>query len=60
MTTSRCGSFRIEQEIRKADGTLAAEISNVGGLLDLSDRRLMPNPAQVWRSAATAHQLLGL
>jgi hypothetical protein len=26
-------SFRIEQEIRLSDGTLAAEIANVGGLL---------------------------
>jgi acyl-CoA thioester hydrolase len=53
-------SFRIEQEIRKADGTLAAEITNVGGLLDLNDRRLISDPAQVWRSVATSPGLLGL
>jgi len=53
-------TFRIEQEIRLADGTLAAEISNVGGVLDLKDRRLVPDPGQVWRSVATAPQFLGL
>jgi acyl-CoA thioester hydrolase len=53
-------SFRIEQEIRLPDGTLAAEITNVGGLLDLKDRRLVPDPGQVWRSVATAPQLLSL
>lgn len=53
-------SFRIEQEIRKADGTLAAQITSVGGLLDLKDRRLIPDPARAWRSAATAPRLLGL
>lgn len=53
-------SFRIEQEVRLPDGTLAAEITNVGGLLDLKDRRLVPDPGQVWRSAATAPQFLSL
>jgi len=42
------------------DGTLAAEISNVGGLLTLSDRRLVPRPGDVWRSAARAPEFLGL
>ena len=53
-------SFRIEQDIRLLDGTLAAEIANVGGLLDLKDRRLVRDPGQVWRSVATVPQLLGL
>ena len=53
-------SFRIDQEIRLPDGTLAAEITNVGGLLDLKDRRLVRDPAQVWRSVATAPQFLSL
>ena len=39
-------SFRIEQEIRLPDGTLAADISNVGGLLDLKGRRLISDPGQ--------------
>ena len=53
-------TFRIEQEIRTADGPLAAKISNVGGLLTLSDRRLVPRPGDVWRSAARAPEFLGL
>src|ERR1017187_4476573 len=28
-------SFRVEQELRRSDGTLAAVVTNVGGLLDL-------------------------
>ena len=53
-------SFRIEQEIRLPGGTLVAEIANVGGLLDLKNRRLVRDPGQAWRSVATAPQLLGL
>jgi acyl-CoA thioester hydrolase len=53
-------TFRIEQEIRATDGTLAAEVANVGGLLDLAQRRLIDDPGRVWRSAASAPGLLGL
>ena len=53
-------SFRIEQEICLPDGTLAAEITNIGGLLDLKDRRLLSRPDQTWRSVASAPQFLGL
>lgn len=38
---------RIEQQVRLTDGTLAAEITNVGGLLDLDNRRLLPDPGHV-------------
>jgi acyl-CoA thioester hydrolase len=53
-------TFSVEQEVRRSDGTLAARISNVGGLLDLRDRRLVPDPAAIWRSLAGAPELLGL
>jgi len=53
-------SFRVEQEIRMTDGTLATEITNTGGLLDLRNRRLLPDPGLIWRSAAKAPGLLGL
>jgi acyl-CoA thioester hydrolase len=53
-------SFRIEQEIRLADGTLVADITNVGGLLELKDRKLLPDPGQIWRSVARAPAFLGL
>jgi len=53
-------TYRVEQEIRLLDRTLAAEITNVGGLLDLKDRKLVPSPGDVWRSVATMPELLGL
>ena len=53
-------SFGIEQEIRLPDGTLVADITNVGGLLDLKDRRLVRDPDQIWRSIAGAPEFLGL
>lgn len=40
-------SFRVEQEIRLPDGTLIADIANVGGLLDLKGRSLVPRPDQI-------------
>lgn len=53
-------TFRVGQELRHADGTLVAEITNVGGLLDLAQRRLVPEPSTRWRAAAGAPELLGL
>lgn len=53
-------TFRVEQELRNPDGTLVAEVTNVGGLLDLRERRLVPNPAEHWRSVAAAPEVLGL
>ena len=53
-------TFKVEQELRTSDGTLAAEVSNVGGLLDLEDRRLVAEPGALWRSAAEAPGVLGL
>ena len=53
-------TFTVEQELRTSDGTLAAEVSNVGGLLDLEDRRLVAEPGALWRSVAEAPGVLGL
>lgn len=39
-------TFHVEQEIRRADGVLAAEISSLGGLLDLAGRRLVSDPGR--------------
>lgn len=38
-------TFRIEQGLHLPDGTLVAEITNLGGLLDLGQRRLVPDPS---------------
>jgi acyl-CoA thioester hydrolase len=53
-------TFRVQQDFRRADGTLVAELANVGGLLDLEERRLVADPAGQFRSLATAPELRGL
>jgi acyl-CoA thioester hydrolase len=53
-------TFRIRQEIRKTDGTLAAEVVAVGGMLDLEKRRLVTEPQEVFRELATDLALCGL
>ncbi|MFE3853982.1 acyl-CoA thioesterase [Streptomyces griseorubiginosus] len=51
-------TFRIRQTIRKKDGTVAAEITAVGGLMDLNARRLVPDPGEVLKGLATDPSLL--
>ncbi|MFM9371478.1 acyl-CoA thioesterase [Streptomyces sp. Da 82-17] len=53
-------SFRITQTIRKADGTVSAEVSGVGGLMDLKARRLVPAPQEYFRALAARPELFGL
>lgn len=53
-------TFRIRQVIRKADGTVAAEIEGVGGLMDLRERRLLPEPGLRFKDLATDPGLFGL
>ncbi|TMS00234.1 acyl-CoA thioesterase [Nonomuraea basaltis] len=53
-------TFRIRQEFRRADGELAAEMTGVGGLLDLQARRLIDDPEARWRSLARTPAVLGL
>ncbi|WP_280434463.1 acyl-CoA thioesterase [Nocardia carnea] len=52
-------TYRVRQEMLRADGTLAAEVVGVGGLLDLDARRLVPDPAGRLRELATRPELLG-
>ncbi|MGK5554200.1 acyl-CoA thioesterase [Actinomadura kijaniata] len=51
-------TFRVHQEIRRTDGTLAAEIEALGGLLDLTERRLVPDPGGRLRALADNPGLL--
>lgn len=51
---------RVVQQLRRQDGTLVAEIESVSGLLDLTGRRLVADPARYWRALATRPDLLGL
>ncbi len=53
-------TFRIRQTIRKTDGTVAAEITAVGGLMDLKARKLVTDPKEYFRALASEPQLFGL
>ncbi|WP_267714919.1 acyl-CoA thioesterase [Streptomyces sp. CoH17] len=53
-------TFRIRQAVTKADGTVAAEVEAVGGLMDLTERRLVPDPRQRFKELATEPGLFGL
>ncbi|AIV33485.1 acyl-CoA thioesterase [Streptomyces sp. R1] len=53
-------TFRIRQVVTKTDGTVAAEIDAVGGLMDLSERRLVADPRQRFKELAAEPELFGL
>ncbi|WP_306184142.1 MULTISPECIES: thioesterase family protein [unclassified Streptomyces] len=53
-------TFRIEQTIRKLDGTVAAEITAVGGLMDLTARKLVADPQEHFKELTTDPALFGL
>lgn len=53
-------TFRVQQEFRRADGTLVAEVNSVSGVLNLEQRRLVAVPQEQWRLAATAPERIGL
>ncbi|MBL1084023.1 acyl-CoA thioesterase [Streptomyces actinomycinicus] len=53
-------TFRIRQEIRKTDGTPAAEVTAVGGLLRLDERKLVADPREVFEELAADPSLFGL
>uniref|UniRef100_A0AAU2W0D3 Acyl-CoA thioesterase n=1 Tax=Streptomyces sp. NBC_00008 TaxID=2903610 RepID=A0AAU2W0D3_9ACTN len=51
-------TFTMVQQILKEDGSVAAEITGVAGILDLSARRLVPDPAGRLASLAKDPELL--
>ncbi|WP_406387952.1 acyl-CoA thioesterase [Streptomyces sp. NBC_00887] len=53
-------TFEVVQQIVKEDGTLAADIRAVGGILDLAARRLVADPARRLASLAEKPDLLGV
>lgn len=53
-------TFRILQEVRKTDGTVAAEITAVGGMMDLKARKLVADPRELFKELATDLSLFGL
>ncbi|MEU0372679.1 thioesterase family protein [Streptomyces sp. NPDC006283] len=52
-------TFRVVQQILKDDGTVAAEITGVAGMLDLSTRRLIADPRGHLAALADNPDLLG-
>ncbi|MFJ3038924.1 MULTISPECIES: acyl-CoA thioesterase [Streptomyces] len=57
---SKGKTFRIRQLITKTDGTVAAEVEGVGGLMDLRERRLVADPRQRFKELAAEPGLFGL
>lgn len=53
-------TFRMHQEIRKLDGTVAADVAVIAGLLDLTARKLVADPGERFRALAERPDLLGL
>jgi len=53
-------TYRLEQTIRRTDGTVSAELTCVGGLLDLKERRLVADPREYFRALTTDPQRFGL
>jgi acyl-CoA thioester hydrolase len=53
-------TYRVEHELWRADGELAADVHYVSGLLDLRQRRLVRDPAHELGSCAQTPALLGL
>ncbi|MGE9693029.1 acyl-CoA thioesterase [Streptomyces sp. NRRL F-5630] len=52
-------TFRVEQTITRVDGVVAAEVTGVGGILDLRERRLVPDPRARVHALATDPAPLG-
>jgi acyl-CoA thioester hydrolase len=53
-------TFKLLQQIVKEDGTVAAEIVVIGGILDLVARRLVADPAERLAAIADDRELLGI
>ncbi|QKG24954.1 acyl-CoA thioesterase [Actinomadura verrucosospora] len=53
-------TYRVRHAFRLPDGTVAAEVAHVSGLLDLKARRLVADPREAWRARAGRPELLGL
>jgi acyl-CoA thioester hydrolase len=52
--------FQLKQQVVKKDGTVCADIVVVGGILDLSARKLVPNPAERLGALASDPSVLGI
>ncbi|MBF6195184.1 MULTISPECIES: acyl-CoA thioesterase [Nocardia] len=53
-------TYRVEHVLTRADGVVAATVTTVSGLLDLTARRMVADPARHWAARASRPELLGL
>ena len=54
-------TYQIRQDFRRAeDGRIAAELTSTGGLIDIRERRLVPDPAKRFRALASDPSIMGL
>ncbi|WP_395297819.1 acyl-CoA thioesterase [Kitasatospora hibisci] len=53
-------TFRVAQTVTRADGVVAAEVTCVGGFLDLAQRRLVADSREPMTALASDPGLLGL
>jgi acyl-CoA thioester hydrolase len=53
-------TFQVEQRFTTPEGELVAEVTGLGGLMDLTARRLVAEPGERFRRLATDPALLGL
>lgn len=52
-------TFQVHNRLIHRDGRIAAEITNIGGLMDLVERKLVPRPDLRLRALARFPELLG-
>ncbi|WP_280362944.1 acyl-CoA thioesterase [Nocardia wallacei] len=53
-------TYCVEHALTRSDGELSATVSHVSGLLDLTTRKLVADPAGEWARRAADPTLLGL
>ncbi|MBO1331308.1 thioesterase family protein [Streptomyces sp. VRA16 Mangrove soil] len=53
-------TFRVRQALTRADGTLSAELTSVGGMLDLTARKLVPDPREIFEELSSDPAAFGL
>lgn len=60
LTFNSSKTYLVRCVFHRTDGLVAAELESVCGLLDLSQRTLVPEPSARWRAVATRPELIGL
>ncbi|HEY0808364.1 MAG TPA: thioesterase family protein, partial [Pseudonocardiaceae bacterium] len=53
-------TFEVVQRLDRPDGTAVAEVDSVGGLIDLSTRKLVEQPAEYYLAICRTPSVLGL